>query len=91
MRNQPEEQADAGDCPPHRSRSSMAGEFAKTIGAEKLVLNHIGGRFPAPRRDFDTRMHVMREMERQATEAWGSGLSRAPTPFHLSTAIQVKF
>ncbi|KAJ7804718.1 beta-lactamase-like protein [Mycena olivaceomarginata] len=46
---------------------SMAGEFAKTIGAEKLVL------FPARRRDRDTRMHVMREMERQATEAWGSG------------------
>jgi ribonuclease Z len=22
----------------------MAGEFAKTVGAEKLVLNHIGGR-----------------------------------------------
>ncbi|KAJ7833686.1 beta-lactamase-like protein [Mycena olivaceomarginata] len=54
-------------------RRLMAGEFAKTIGAEKLVLNHIGGRFPAPRRDRDTRMHVMREMERQATEAWGSG------------------
>ncbi|KAJ7898722.1 beta-lactamase-like protein [Mycena leptocephala] len=51
----------------------MAGEFAKTIGGEKLVLNHIGCRFPAPRRDRDLRMHVMREIERQATEAWGSG------------------
>ncbi|KAJ7933108.1 beta-lactamase-like protein [Mycena leptocephala] len=51
----------------------MAGEFAKTIGAEKLVLNHIGCRFPAPRRDRDPRMHVMREIERQVTEAWGSG------------------
>ncbi|KAJ6546437.1 beta-lactamase-like protein [Mycena vulgaris] len=51
----------------------MAGEFAKTISAEKLVLNHIGGRFPAPRHDRDARVHVMREIERQATEAWGSG------------------
>lgn len=70
----------------------MAGEFAKTIGVEKLVLNHIGGRcashaffslvlylfinmsrFPAPRHDRDARTHVMREIERQATEAWGSG------------------
>ncbi|KAJ7883914.1 hypothetical protein B0H14DRAFT_2564684 [Mycena olivaceomarginata] len=52
---------------------SMASEFARTISAEKLVLNHIGGRFPAPRRDSDRRMHVMREMEQQATDAWGSG------------------
>ncbi|KAJ7752100.1 beta-lactamase-like protein [Mycena metata] len=51
----------------------MAGEFARTVGAEKLVLNHIGGRFPAPRHDRDPRVHVMREIERQATEAWGSG------------------
>ncbi|KAJ7172720.1 beta-lactamase-like protein, partial [Mycena filopes] len=49
----------------------MAGEFARTVGAEKLVLNHIGGRFPAPRHDRDPRVHVMREIERQATEAWG--------------------
>ncbi|KAJ6513919.1 beta-lactamase-like protein [Mycena vitilis] len=51
----------------------MAGEFARTIGTEKLVLNHIGGRFPAPRHDRDARSNVMREIERQATEAWGSG------------------
>ncbi|KAJ7694116.1 beta-lactamase-like protein [Mycena rosella] len=48
----------------------MAGEFAKTVGAEKLVLNHIGGRFPAPRHGRDERTHVIREIERQATEAW---------------------
>ncbi|KAK7023767.1 ribonuclease Z, partial [Favolaschia claudopus] len=52
---------------------SMAGEFAKTIGAEKLVLNHIGARFPAPRFDRDPRLNAIREIERQATEAWGSG------------------
>ncbi|KAJ6455834.1 beta-lactamase-like protein [Mycena sanguinolenta] len=51
----------------------MAGEFARTIGAEKLVLNHIGSRFPAPRHDRDSRLSVIREIERQATEAWGSG------------------
>ncbi|KAJ7285596.1 beta-lactamase-like protein [Mycena rebaudengoi] len=53
----------------------MAGEFAKTIGAEKLVLNHIGGRFPAPRHERDARARVIREIERQASEAWGSGRS----------------
>ncbi|KAJ7098153.1 beta-lactamase-like protein [Mycena belliarum] len=53
----------------------MAGEFAKTVGAEKLVLNHIGGRFPAPRHDRDARLHVIREIERQATEAWCSSES----------------
>jgi ribonuclease Z len=30
----------------------MAGEFAKTIGAEKLVLNHIGGRYVSARCRF---------------------------------------
>ncbi|KAJ7063068.1 beta-lactamase-like protein [Mycena amicta] len=49
----------------------MAGEFAKAVGAEKLVLNHIGGRFPAPRHDRDPRLHVIREIERQASEAFG--------------------
>ncbi|KAG6829665.1 hypothetical protein H0H92_003908 [Tricholoma furcatifolium] len=51
---------------------AMAGIFAKTIGAERLVLNHIGSRFPAPRFEGDHRSAVMSEIERQATEAWGS-------------------
>ncbi|KAG6833183.1 hypothetical protein H0H87_010245 [Tephrocybe sp. NHM501043] len=51
---------------------SMAGEFAKAIGAERLVLNHIGSRFPAPKYEKDHRTAVMSEIERQATEAWGS-------------------
>ncbi|KAG6909458.1 hypothetical protein DXG01_000443 [Tephrocybe rancida] len=51
---------------------TMAGAFAKTIGAEKLVLNHIGARFPAPKFERDHRAAVMSEIERQATEAWGS-------------------
>ncbi|KAG5652952.1 hypothetical protein H0H81_002960 [Sphagnurus paluster] len=51
---------------------TMAGTFAKKIGAERLVLNHIGGRFPAPKYPTDHRSAVMREIERQATDAWGS-------------------
>ncbi|KAF7295133.1 Protein kinase domain-containing protein [Mycena indigotica] len=50
-----------------------AGQFAKAVGAERLVLNHIGGRFPVPRHDRDPRLHIIRELERQATESWGSG------------------
>ncbi|KAF5386740.1 hypothetical protein D9615_001789 [Tricholomella constricta] len=51
---------------------AMAGTFARIIGAERLVLNHIGGRFPAPKYAQDHRSAVMREIERQATEAWAS-------------------
>ncbi|KAF8061466.1 hypothetical protein FPV67DRAFT_1703862 [Lyophyllum atratum] len=51
---------------------SMAGAFAKKIGAERLVLNHIGGRFPAPKYARDHRTAIMREIEKQATDAWGS-------------------
>ncbi|KAF7304747.1 Protein kinase domain-containing protein [Mycena kentingensis (nom. inval.)] len=50
----------------------VAGEFAKAVGAERLIMNHIGGRFPAPRHDRDPRQQVIREIERQATEAWAS-------------------
>ncbi|KAE9406479.1 hypothetical protein BT96DRAFT_934211 [Gymnopus androsaceus JB14] len=63
----------------------MAGAFAKTIGAQKLVLNHIGGRqvlFPAPNHNEGFRLkgiraNVIAEIERQATEAWGMGTARA--------------
>ncbi|KAJ8515521.1 hypothetical protein ONZ45_g7066 [Pleurotus djamor] len=53
------------------STPAMAGEFAKKVGAQKLVLNHISSRFPAPRyaRDFQ-RISVIEEIERQATAAW---------------------
>ncbi|KAF9066856.1 beta-lactamase-like protein [Rhodocollybia butyracea] len=64
----------------------MAGAFAKTIGARKLVLNHIGGRFPAPNpnegyRLKGVRTNVIAEIERQATEAWGMGNARAAWDF----------
>ncbi|KAJ3504876.1 hypothetical protein NLJ89_g7713 [Agrocybe chaxingu] len=52
----------------------MAGAFAKLIGARDLVLNHIGGRFPAPRNPRDApRQKIMRDIENNAARAWGSG------------------
>ncbi|KAJ8583537.1 hypothetical protein M405DRAFT_690679, partial [Rhizopogon salebrosus TDB-379] len=51
----------------------MAGTFAKEIGAQRVVLNHIGSRFPAPKQlknSQDTRFAVIAEIERQASEAW---------------------
>ncbi|KII88763.1 hypothetical protein PLICRDRAFT_110762 [Plicaturopsis crispa FD-325 SS-3] len=63
---------------------SMAGMFAREVGAARLVLNHIGGRFPAPRNDRGIgalRTGVMREIERQASEAWGMGRAEAAWDF----------
>ncbi|KAG0705215.1 beta-lactamase-like protein [Suillus ampliporus] len=54
----------------------MAGTFAKQIGAQRVVLNHIGSRFPAPKQlknPQDSRFAVIAEIERQASEAWGDG------------------
>ncbi|KAJ7219045.1 beta-lactamase-like protein [Mycena pura] len=65
----------------------MAGEFAKAVGAEKLVLNHIGGRFPAPRHGRDPRLNAIREIERQATEAWGSGRQAMAAWDYMRVAI----
>ncbi|KAG8704617.1 hypothetical protein FRC09_003423 [Ceratobasidium sp. 395] len=67
------------------STPPMAGEFARAIRARRLVLNHFGSRFSAPevssvdheRPDAptasDIRADVMREIERQASCAWGGG------------------
>ncbi|KDQ63695.1 hypothetical protein JAAARDRAFT_120521 [Jaapia argillacea MUCL 33604] len=57
----------------------MAGEFAKKVGAKKLVLNHLGARFPAPLVSNNPRLrnNILKEMERQATEAWGRVPSQA--------------
>jgi len=54
-----------GHSTPH-----MAGKFANEIGARRLVLNHLGGRFPAPGRNDEFRENVMGWIEQQATEAW---------------------
>ncbi|KAI9510726.1 beta-lactamase-like protein [Russula earlei] len=51
-----------------------AGVCAGKWGARQLVLNHIGSKFPAPSPGSHTgrRVAVIREIERQATEAWRS-------------------
>lgn len=64
----------------------MAGTFAKLIGAQKLVLNHIGSRFPAPyfnprQKKESIRTTIIREIERQASEAWGLGNAEAAVDF----------
>lgn len=68
------------------STPKMAGTFAKLIGTQKLVLNHIGSRFPAPyynprQKKESIRTTVMREIERQASEAWGMGTAEAAVDF----------
>ncbi|EKM50977.1 uncharacterized protein PHACADRAFT_262883 [Phanerochaete carnosa HHB-10118-sp] len=57
------------------STPAMAGLFARQISAERLALNHIGSRFPAPphapksfRDKF--RRDCMAEVEAQATRTW---------------------
>ncbi|KDQ33624.1 hypothetical protein PLEOSDRAFT_1080773 [Pleurotus ostreatus PC15] len=70
------------------STPAMAGAFAKAIGAEKLILNHIGGRFPAPRGPRDTQRNaVVEEIERQATEAWGTGRRAQAASDYMHVAI----
>ncbi|KAF9228034.1 hypothetical protein BS17DRAFT_726816 [Gyrodon lividus] len=62
----------------------MAGEFARRVGAERLVLNHIGSRFPAPRQledAFDVRFAVIDEIARQASKAWGMGHAQVAFDF----------
>ena len=64
----------------------MAGSFAKLVGARQLVLNHIGSRFSAPqnsnsKRTRDTRVSIMKEVERQASEVWEMGKAQAAVDF----------
>lgn len=85
-RNRTHESVKAKAIEKGHSTPAMAGEFARRIRAERLVLNHIGARyptapslssetkvcsirFPAPGRDT-FRVACMRELERQAFEAW---------------------
>ncbi|KAF8964654.1 beta-lactamase-like protein [Flammula alnicola] len=45
----------------------MAGAFAKLVNARDLVLNHIGGRFPAPRNPKDYARHkIIQDIEEKA-------------------------
>ncbi|KAA1467860.1 hypothetical protein DENSPDRAFT_833013 [Dentipellis sp. KUC8613] len=61
----------------------QAGQCAGQWDAERLVLNHIGSRFPAPTltdpRSKKYRTAIMREIERQATEAWHATPSVLPS------------
>ncbi|KAJ4480486.1 beta-lactamase-like protein [Lentinula edodes] len=61
------------------SLPEMAGAFARTVGAQKLVLNHLGGRQASQLKSV--RSNVIAEIERQATEAWGMGTARAAWDF----------
>ncbi|KAI0706969.1 beta-lactamase-like protein [Earliella scabrosa] len=65
------------------STPAMAGAFARRIGAERLIMNHIGARFQAanpnhrgPQAKF--RSACIREIERQAAEAWNPGGQTRP-------------
>jgi len=67
----------------------------KKINAQQLVLNHIGGRFPAPRKPADlARNSIIRDIEKKASEAWGTGKSaivawdfmRVHVPYEASSA-----
>lgn len=56
------------------STPAMAGTFADMIGARRLVLNHIGARFPGPNGDTNHRNWlILSEIQNQASYAWGSG------------------
>ncbi|KAG8713642.1 hypothetical protein FRC11_011543 [Ceratobasidium sp. 423] len=66
------------------STPRMAGEFARAIGAKRLVLNHFGSKFASPPTDCishqksesidaDKRLEVVLEIEQQASIAWGNG------------------
>ncbi|TFK57235.1 hypothetical protein OE88DRAFT_1730629 [Heliocybe sulcata] len=65
------------------STPEMAGSFAREIGAKRVVLNHLGSRFPAPLANNGPRLRgaVLKEMERQASESWGGGFVRAALDF----------
>ena len=56
------------------STPAMAGTFADMVGARRLVLNHIGARFPGPNGDTNHRNWlILSEIQNQASYAWGSG------------------
>ncbi|EUC65724.1 beta-lactamase superfamily protein [Rhizoctonia solani AG-3 Rhs1AP] len=67
------------------STPRMAGKFARDIGAKRLVLNHFGSKFASRRPNSeqsqsvgtDRQLEVVREIERQASIAWGNGTAIA--------------
>ncbi|KAI9066937.1 hypothetical protein FKP32DRAFT_1589119 [Trametes sanguinea] len=85
-RNRTEASVEAKTRDRGHSTPAMAGAFARRIGAERLVLNHIGARFPAPemppsRSGLEKfRQGCMREIERQAAQTWSSPSRRRVYP-----------
>ncbi|RDX54369.1 hypothetical protein OH76DRAFT_1398686 [Lentinus brumalis] len=82
-RNRTKESVDAKTRERGHSTPGMAGAFARAIAAERLVLNHIGARFPAPNMNYQGaqarfRQECMREIERQAAEGWSQNRSAHP-------------
>lgn len=87
------------------STPKVAGSFAARLGARQLLLNHFSIKYPAPavrtewnmaheqtqspRNEQERKWHVMREIERQASEAWHDGLQRRPC-IHRASALQRK-
>ncbi|KAI0703480.1 beta-lactamase-like protein [Cytidiella melzeri] len=72
-RNRTHESVKAKAIAKGHSTPAMAGAFARLIGAERLALNHIGARFPAPfaRAGPDNfRQRCMLEIENQAMREW---------------------
>ncbi|TDL22426.1 hypothetical protein BD410DRAFT_723115 [Rickenella mellea] len=63
------------------STAGMAGAFARRVGARGLVVNHLSAKFPTPRYPGGKQQHVITEIERQASEAWGMGQARAAYDF----------
>ncbi|KAF8327045.1 beta-lactamase-like protein [Amanita rubescens] len=56
------------------SSPAMAGTFANVVGARRLVLNHVGTRFPGRSEDANHRNWlILSEIQNQASHAWGSG------------------
>ncbi|KAI0742085.1 beta-lactamase-like protein [Daedaleopsis nitida] len=77
-KNRTKERVDAKTIERGHSTPEMAGAFARKIAAERLVLNHIGARFPAPDPNYTHgaqarfRAECMREIEHQAADGWNS-------------------
>ncbi|KAF8486690.1 hypothetical protein JB92DRAFT_2759501, partial [Gautieria morchelliformis] len=60
------------------STPDMAGEFANTIGAQRLFLNHFSAKFPDPGPSYQYSRsswaaRAMREIEDQASRSWKMG------------------
>ncbi|KAI0045566.1 Metallo-hydrolase/oxidoreductase [Auriscalpium vulgare] len=69
------------------STPAMAGRWAGEWGAQRLVLNHIGARFPAPIHTSPAgkkyRTAILDELAHQATDAWRATVKKLNKPVSL--------